>query len=78
LKAILNDWPVDRPRNWVASVNEPMTEEEAEAVQTCIARNRPYGDARWQEAQAKRLGLMHTLRNEGRPKAIRSPSDAEN
>ena len=30
-----------------------MTEEEAESVQTSIARNRPYGDERWQKVQAK-------------------------
>ena len=78
LRAILSDWPVERPRNWTALVNEPMTEEEAESVQTSIARNRPYGDERWQKVQAKRLGLMHTLRNEGRPKAIRSASDDDN
>ncbi len=70
LKAILSDWPVERPRNWMARVNAPLTEKEAERLQTCIARNRPYGDDRWQKLQAKRLGLMHTLRSEGRPKTI--------
>jgi putative transposase len=74
LKAILSDWPMERPRNWVALVNEPMTEKELEAVQICMTRNRPYGDERWQEHQAGLLGLAHTLRNEGRPKAIRSVS----
>jgi ankyrin repeat protein len=29
-----------------------------------------YGDEDWQSQQAKRLGLLHTLRVEGRPKAI--------
>jgi putative transposase len=78
LKAILNDWPVARPPKWVALVNEPMTEEEVEAVQVCIARNRPFGDASWQEVQAKRLGLTHTLRNEGRPQTVKRTSDAKN
>jgi putative transposase len=71
LQAILSDWPLERPRNWVALVNEPMTEKEVEGVQVCIARNRPYGDDRWQQSQALRLGLAHTLRNEGRPKVVR-------
>jgi putative transposase len=71
LKSILCDWPLARPRNWVALVNEPMTEKEVEKIQACIARNRPYGEETWQEEQAKRLGLLHTLRGEGRPKAIR-------
>ncbi len=78
LKAMLSDWPAERPRKWVALVNEPMTEKEVEAIQVCLARNRPYGDARWQEIQAKRLGLLHTLRNEGRPRSARKTSDGRN
>jgi putative transposase len=70
LKSMLSEWPVERPRNWTALVNEPMTEKEVEAVQICIVRNRPYGDELWQDRQAKRLGLTHTLRREGRPNAI--------
>jgi putative transposase len=75
LRGILSNWPMERPRNWLALVNGLMTEKEAEAIQICIARNRPYGDECWQEGQAKRLGLMHSLRREGRPKATRSPSE---
>lgn len=71
-KAILSDWPLARPTNWVKLVNQPMTDKEADAVRTCIARNRPYGDEAWRSEQAKRLGLLHTLRSEGRPKAIQS------
>ena len=70
LKAILSDWPMERPSNWVRLVNKPMTEKEVERIRTCIARNRPYGNEAWQEEQAKRLGLLHTMRSEGRPKAI--------
>jgi putative transposase len=71
LRSILSDWPLERPRNWVALVNEPLTEKEAERFQLCIARNRPFGGEAWQQQQARQLGLLHTLRNEGRPKAIR-------
>jgi len=74
LKAILRDWPMQRPSNWAKLVNEPMTEKELERLQTCIARNRPYGDETWQSEQAKRLGLSHTMRSEGRPKVIRTLS----
>jgi putative transposase len=69
LKAILADWPTEQPRGWVNLVNQPMTEKELEAIRTCLARNRPYGNPAWQQQQAKRLGLLHTLRQEGRPKA---------
>jgi putative transposase len=71
LEGILSDWPMERPRNWVALVNQPMSEKEAEAFQISMARNRPYGDEAWQDRQARRLGLLHTLRREGRPKALR-------
>jgi len=71
LKAILGDWPIARPKDWVRLVNEPLTEKEAEGIRICIARNRPLGSEAWQGQQAKRLGLLHTLRGEGRPKAIK-------
>ena len=78
LRAMLSVWPLERPRDWVALVNKPMTEKEAEAVRICLARSRPFGDERWQEVQAKRLGLPHTLRSEGRPKALPNASDGKN
>ena len=68
LKAILSEWPLPRPADWVKLVNQAMTEKEAEAIRICIARNRPFGSEQWQGEQARRLGLLHTLRSEGRPK----------
>jgi hypothetical protein len=73
LKALLSDWPLPRPRNWTALVNQPLRDEETQRVQTSIARNRPFGSEPWQEAQARRLGLMHTLRSEGRPRNVNKP-----
>ena len=78
LKAILSDWPMERPSGWVRLVNKPMTEKEVEGIRTCIARNRPYGNEDWQRRQAKRLGLSHTLRSEGRPKATEERRSAKN
>jgi len=68
LKALLSDWPVDRPRNWLKLVNEPMPAEETGLLRTCITRNGPFGDEDWQRRTAAKLGLLHTLRPEGRPK----------
>ena len=65
---LLSDWPLPQPADWLNLVNQPMTEKEAEAIRTCIARNRPYGSQQWQVEQARRLGLGHTLRGEGRPR----------
>ena len=39
--------------------------------------NRPYGDEGWQESEARRLDLTHTLRNGGRPEVVRNRQDAE-
>ena len=69
LKAIISDWPMERPANWVKLVNDPLTEKEAKAIQISIARNRPYGNEQWQDKQVNRLGLLHTMRREGRPSA---------
>lgn len=68
LQALLSDWPVARPANWIRFVNRQITECQTESFQTCITRNRPYGDESWQNKQAKRLGLTHTMRREGRPR----------
>ena len=67
LRDLLRDGPVALPRDWVATVNRPWSAKEFDAVRTCIARNRPFGDAAWQERTVARLGLQHTLRSEGRP-----------
>jgi putative transposase len=75
LKAMLSDWPMERPAHWVRLVNEALTEKEAEAIHVSLARNRPYGDEEWQEKQVKRLGLLHTMRPEGRPKGRKSGAE---
>jgi putative transposase len=78
LQAILSDWPMERPSNWIKLVNEPLTEKEVERFRTSIARNRPYGNEAWQDEQAKRLGLSHTMRSEGRPKIAGRPQHRKN
>lgn len=64
----LADWPVDRPRNWTADVNEPLARDDLQAVRTSVNRGRPLGDPVWVESTARRLGLEFTLRNPGRPR----------
>ncbi len=63
----LDDWPVDRPRNWTQRVNKPETPEELQELRQTLKRNRPYGDRRWVTRISKRLGLESTLRPRGRP-----------
>ena len=69
MQAILSPWPAERPSHWVRLVNARLTDKEVERIRTSVAGNRPFGNEKWQSEQAKRPGLLHTLRGQGRPKA---------
>jgi putative transposase len=66
-REILADWPIERPARWVERVNTPLSAGELKRLHLSVARGRPYGDDRWTDRTARRLGLEHTLRPEGRP-----------
>ena len=69
------DWPIDRPRGWVATVNELLSEPSLAQVRASIRRDRPLGTDRWTQRVAKQMGLESTLRNPWRPKiASKKPS----
>ena len=68
LQSSLHTWPVPERKNWLALVNQPMTESELDAVRRAVRRGSPFGSERWQGRVAKRLGLQFTLRPRGRPK----------
>jgi putative transposase len=69
LKALLlNEWPIDRPRDWVQWVNRPLSDRELERLRTSVARGRPFGSDAWVKRAVARLGLQHTVRSEGRPR----------
>lgn len=72
-RALLADWPVDRPRGWVRRVNQAETAAELEALRQCVIRGRPFDGQEWTDRIARRLGLENTLRPRGRPrkKAVR-------
>jgi putative transposase len=40
-------WPVDRPKNWMRLVNEPLPEANASAVETSIRRGTRLGSGFW-------------------------------
>ena len=67
----LVEGPVDRPRNWIACVNEPQTQAELEAVRQAIARGRPFGSPLWTQRTAARLGIESSLRRAGGQKSGR-------
>lgn len=69
---VLTAWPVPRPRNWHALVDQPQTAaEEADALDRLRAaarRGTPFGAADWVRRTAERLDLGSSLRSRGRPK----------
>lgn len=70
LLPVLAQWPVQRPRDWAAKVNRPIGKQLLERLHESVNRGRPFGDDRWVEKTAARLGLGNTLRRPGRPKKI--------
>lgn len=64
----LAEWPVERPRDWLRSVNQPQTPAEEEAMREHIHRSRPFGSDAWQTRTATRLDLTSCFRAPGRPR----------
>ena len=64
----LSDWPVARPRDWIARVNRADTTPELEAVRLSVQRGRPFGEEGWMHRLCTRCGLESSLRPRGRPK----------
>lgn len=71
---MLSEWPVTRPRNWVARVNRAQPAKEEAAVKLSIQRGRPLGSPRWQKRIASALGLTSTFRDRGRPRKKKKKS----
>ena len=40
---VLNDWPEDRPRNWVRHVNQPENQAELDSLRRGVRRGGPFG-----------------------------------
>lgn len=70
-KRLLSAWPTQRPRQWRAQVNTPLSESELATLAECLRRGRPYGDKRWVESTVGALGLESTIRPRGRPRKQR-------
>jgi len=67
----LTAWPVHRPADWLAWVNEPQSPKEIEALRESVAKGKPFGDGNWCEQTARRLNLQSSFRKTGRPKKER-------
>ena len=66
-RQLLDGWPLDRPRSWMALVNEGLPEDQRRRVQASLERDRPLGTEAWMLQMAQRLGLQYTLNPRGRP-----------
>ena len=66
--AWLSDWPMERPKDWMARVNRAQTARGLEAVRISVQRGRPFGGDAWVRRLAGRFGLESTLRPRGRPR----------
>jgi putative transposase len=64
----LREWPVPRPRNWLAYVNRVETEKELTALRRSVQRSCPYGTEAWTARTAREMGLESSLRARGRPR----------
>ena len=62
--------PVPLPLDWREQLEVEMQTETLERIKHCIQRSCPYGEARWVQKTAIRLGLESTLRPRGRPRKI--------
>jgi putative transposase len=70
----LHPWPLERPHEWLAYVNQQAERAETDELRGCARRSRPYGDKPWVETMAHALGLRSALRPRGRPtKAKKGP-----
>jgi putative transposase len=67
-KAVLSDWPIAMPKDWVKWVNRALTKRELERIHASRDRSRPLGSEEWIRKAVTRLGLEHTIRKEGRPR----------
>jgi putative transposase len=65
--ALLSPWPIPRSPNWLARVNEPLTDQELMALRRSAQRGSPFGDFAWIETTVQRLGLAPTVNPRGRP-----------
>ena len=65
----LADWPVDRPADWTAVVNDAIEPDQLGRLRSDhVNRGRPLGTDVWVARAADRLGLRYTLRGVGRPR----------
>lgn len=59
--------PSERPEPWLRFVNRAEGAEELARLRECVNRGSPFGNDKWRENAAMKLGLESTIRPRGRP-----------
>jgi len=67
-KKLLSPWPVPKPHNYLTWLNEVQAQEEEDAIEVSIERDRPLGTDGWLIKTVRKFGLESTLRPRGRPR----------
>lgn len=65
---LIDEVPVELPKEWSKFVNESIAEKELEKLRQSVSRQSPYGDSLWQVDVSKTFGLESTIRPKGRPR----------
>jgi putative transposase len=66
--SLIDEVPVELPKEWSKFVNESISEKELEKLRQSVSRQSPYGDSLWQVHVSKTFGLESTIRPRGRPR----------
>jgi putative transposase len=70
---LLSDWPLDRPVDWGATVEEVLDDRTLANLRHSIDRGCPYGETSWTNRVAGLLRLTGTLLPRGRPAKVAAP-----
>jgi len=66
-RLLIDEIPIELPKDWGRYIDEPMTEKELDKLRQSVNRQSPYGNSSWQIQVSKKLGLESTMRPRGRP-----------
>ena len=67
-KKLLSSWPITPPRSYLTLLNQPISEDEENALKRSTERGNPYGGDIWIEKTVKKFHLEVTLQSRGRPR----------
>ena len=70
-KKLLDEWPIDTPKNYIDLVNiraDEKENQELDSLRHSVNKSKPYGSNDWTNKMIDRFNLRSTLRGSGRPR----------